>query len=54
MGLLDLFKSKKEACKVCKKGIDKKQLNYKGHKFCCKTCCDKFKKSEKNHVCEYC
>lgn len=49
-----------EACKKCKKEINKSEDNFEfdGKKYCCKECCgdvDKQEhKEEKNNICEFC
>lgn len=45
---------KKLVCKVCKKLLKQGIISYEGKKFCCRACINKFKKSEKKKLCEFC
>lgn len=44
----------KAACTVCRGLLQKGIVTFEGKKFCCQTCCNKFKDSKKKKVCEFC
>ena len=46
--------AKKDTCTVCGKLLKAKIISYEGKKFCCETCCGKYKKSKKGKVCTFC
>lgn len=41
----------KNICGMCGKLLKKGIISYEGKKFCCETCCDRYKKTK---VCEFC
>ena len=45
---------KPDTCTVCSKLLKKGIITFEGKKFCCKTCCNKYKKGKKAKVCEFC
>ena len=42
-----------KTCPVCKKALTK-AISHAGKAFCSKACVDRYKESEKKHVCEFC
>lgn len=54
---LIMKKGNNKVCSVCHKMLDKKQTTFEGRKFCCRYCCNMYKKdkkAKKQRVCTHC